>query len=243
MIKPLTLAVTIIFALSSSGCVTAVVWSDACTTTISRPQVRQIDPPANGQPARAVVNYSVSACDNRFGFDRTLPLGPDGLPPAPFVYQGKLLTLAEIANDIPIPQKQAILAAKLTPIDRPATTITSHSLSQTQPAKVMRNWSLTYHASCLDEIGIVILSPDPSRAWPQPNRYGNDPDLATVRVMPGEAVVFIPLSQPRPAGDLARARIGATILTPPAVAADAALLGVGVPLIFIMLMTGAMPRC
>ena len=99
MIKPLTLVVTIIYTLTSSGCVTAVVWSDACTTTISRPQVRQIDPPANGQPARAVINYSVDNGDGRFGrFDRTLPLGPDGLPPATFVYQGKLLTLAEVSD-------------------------------------------------------------------------------------------------------------------------------------------------
>jgi len=240
MIKPLTLAVTIIYTLTCSGCVTAVVWSDACTTTISRPQVRQIDPAANGQPARAVINYSVDG-DGRFGrFNRTLPLGPDGLPPATFVYQGKLLTLADIAKDIPKPQKQAILATKLTPIDRPSATRAAVSLPTT-PAHVLKNWSPMFHAGC-DEIGMVILSPDASRVWPHASRCSSEPDLANVQILPGEVVLFIPLSQPRPAGDLAKARLGATLLTPPAVAADAALVAVAVPLIFLVLVTGG-PRC
>jgi len=98
-----------------------------------------------------------------------------------------------------------------------------------------------FHAGC-DEIGMVILSPDPSRVWPRASRCSSEPDLANVQIQPGEVVLFIPLSQPRPAGDLAKARLGATLLTPPAVAADATLVAVAIPLIFLILVTGG-PRC
>lgn len=248
MIKPVTLTVTIAFALSSSlGCATAVVWCDASQTRITSPRVRRIDPAANGQPARAIINYTV-ADDGQFGrFDRILPLGPDGLPPEPFRYHGKLLTLGDIAQDLPTPQKLAILKSKLAPIDRPAPAIpassTRHALPATRPAQVLRNWSPPFHPACEDQIGVLVLSPDPLRVWPQAHRCGGDPDLANVRVKPGDVVVFVPLSEPRPAGDLACSRLGATILTPPAVAADAAIVGITVPLFVFMLFTGNLPRC
>jgi hypothetical protein len=250
MIKSLTLAVAIGYAISSSlGCVTAVVWEDAGKTTISSPRVRQIDPAADGQPPRVIVNYSMEDSDREFGrFDRALPLGPDGLPPASYVYRGKRLTLGEIAQDIPTPQKQAILATDLAPCGKQhaapvAASSGTHMLATTSAAHVLRNWSPTFHSGCDSQIGVVILSPDALRVWPGGRECGGDPDLAGVRVLPGEVVVFVPLSQPRPAGDLARSRLGATLLTPPAVAADAAMVGVGVPLIFILLITGVVPRC
>ena len=107
----------------------------------------------------------------------------------------------------------------------------------------MRNWSPVFYSGCDSRVGVVILSPDPLRVWPRASGYGGDRDLAGVRVKTGEVVALVPLDQPRPAGDLARSRLGATLLTPPAVAADAVLVGVGVPLFVIMAVTGGLPRC
>ena len=60
---------------------------------------------------------------------------------------------------------------------------------------------------------------------------------------PGCVVMLIPPEQPRPAGDLAWARTKAVLLTPPAVAADAAIGAVEVaatpPALLLMLFFGS----
>lgn len=195
--------------------------------------VRAVTEASKGAPARVIVGYEISG--GHGSFDLTFPLGADGLPDSRFVYHGAKRDVAAILADVGTAQRAKIHAAAF-----------SSDKSWKQPPAHQSllgagwNWSPTYHVEWQDfGLAVVILSRDVKRSWPAKVSDRLEPKAESIRLLDGETVVLLPSAQPRPKGDLAGARVIASILTPVTVGVDVVI----IPLYILLAITGIYSKC
>lgn len=224
--------VLLAFTFGSCGC-TYALWENPHQTQMHVTEVRAVAEGSKGAPARAIVGYEVSG--GHGNFDVALPLDSDGLPDSRFVYQGSKPTVAAILAEVGTAQRAQIHAAPLS---------SGKSWKKAPEHQSLRgagwNWSPTYHVEWQDfGLAVVILSRDVKRSWPAKDSDGLQPKAESIRVLDGETVVLLPASQPRPEGDLAGAKVIASILTPVSVGVDVVI----IPLYILLAITGIYSKC
>jgi hypothetical protein len=204
---------------SMTGC-TAEAWRDAGETEVSAPRLLRVTRASGagggGATAHALLAYHTPESSQSLF---ALPLSTDGRPlPEALVYHGHQRTPAQVLTDLTEQQRRDIVETRLDPAgaDRAAT-------APSQPgAATDWHWSKTYYPDRRCQVALVALS---RRAMPGNMSRSTDDcgckDDGRDVVFPDDAIVLLlPMSQPRPAADLGRARAAALAVTPLTVAAD-----------------------
>jgi hypothetical protein len=243
------------------GCLSAAVWERANETTISTCRISGALEASNGAPARWVVDAHVSGDDAPIYF--VVPLEADGLPAAPFRYDGDAHSLLAIAaekgrpfgpNADPFASKRVYRATLARAAERSPTQSSSYRRFGGDGCCDEHFTAPTWES----ENGVIVAAfrrgPGGQFAPAEGKRTGsrigadgqpipadwnsNDRGPADI-VWPADcAFVVIPASQPRPQREVVASQAGAALLTPLTVCADVGLGIVILPLALLMLASG-----